>query len=413
MKLPPILTTRERLLEAGRWSALLCLFFVPINKPLTNIFIFLALVLSLFGDRTAERLKAAIKEPVAAGACIWFFILFLFALHSPAGPERWIALGAFKTLLYPLIVSTVLETQAWRNRGLWAFGLSATLILLMSWAQFVGILPMHDLPQGLESMRYTVFKDYSQQAILFLILAALSASVAQTTIHLKMKRLLWLLSIAAFINVVFLLQSRTAYLIAIPLLIYWCWQWIGGWRSLILGLLGLTILLSAVAFAQRVQQRLQDAKKDLSHYSEKHEATSLGIRLELWKRTLPIIQTAPMLGHGLGQWRIEYDKQTKGLPNFEGFMMGHPHQEALLILSEQGIVGFLVFLTALILLLRYIRRLAPSYRHFYSCLLLIYVTASLANSILIDFSHRHLFLMLIACIPFVPRSTKSSISSVR
>ena len=408
-----ISATRTRILELGRWSILLCLFFVPINKPLTNIFIFLALIFSLLGERTIERYKAACKEPVAVGTGIWFLILVLFTVYSPAGAERWIALGKFKALLYPLIAVTLLETPQWRKRTLLAFGLSASLILMISWGQFLGIFRLRDIAQGNSAYMYTVFKDYSQQALLFLILAALGASLAHSAVDINRKRFLWLLSAAAFFNVLFLLQSRTAYLIAIPLLLYWLWQIIGNRRSLILGSVILGLVIIAASFTSRVQDRMQQARQDLSHYSVNHEATSLGIRIELWKRTIPIIQAAPFLGHGIGQWQIEYENQTKGLPNFEGFRMEHPHQESLLILSEQGIVGFFIFVTMLILLLSYIRRLAAPERHFYTSVLLIYVTAGLANCILVDFSHRHLFLMLLACIPFVPSPSKKGFSLTR
>jgi O-antigen ligase len=44
---------------------------------------------------------------------------------------------------------------------------------------------------------------------------------------------------------------------------------------------------------------------------------------------------------------------------------------------------------------------------------LIYVTAGLANCILVDFSHRHIFLMLLACIPVVPAVARVRPVSVR
>jgi hypothetical protein len=53
------------------------------------------------------------------------------------------------------------------------------------------------------------------------------------------------------------------------------------------------------------------------------------------------------------------------------------------------------------LLTKYIRRLEPPQRDFFACLLLIYLTAGLANCILVDFSHRHVFVMLLACIPML------------
>lgn len=405
---------RNRLLELGRWSVLLCLFAAPINKPATNIFIFLALLCAILGTGTRERFLAAVKHPVVIGSSAWFLILALSAFHAPGGSDRWEALGVYKALLYPFIVATLLETQQWRNRGLFAFALAAGVVLLISWAQFLGLAPMREIAETNVAFRYTVFKEYTQQGIQFLVLAVMALSFATVESSRTRRRLLWLVAALAFINVVFLLQSRTSYLIVAPLLLYWIWRLcvarFGGWRGGAAGLMLLALIGATALLTPRVQQRLTQAEQDVSLYASKREPTSMGIRLELWQRTLPIIGSAPLFGHGLGQWRHEYEAQTKGLPDFSAFMMGHPHQEMLYILSEEGIAGLAIFALLLLLLAKYIRRLDQPQRDFYASLLLIYITAGLANCLMIDFTHRHLFLMLLACIPLVPVAGNSRIS---
>jgi O-antigen ligase len=407
---------RTYLVKIGCWSVLLCLFSVPINKPATNIFIFLALLCSLLGARAVERWRLAIRQPVVIGALVWLAVLGLSALYAPPGDEQWKALRAGVALLYPLIVASLLETPQWRTRGMLAFGLAASLILLVSWCQFIGLLPQRAEAANNPAFLYTVFKDYTQQGIEFLVLAAMAASFAQAASERKRKILLWALAAAAIIDVVFLLQSRTSYLIVAPLLAFWAWRLAGGpqagWRRIALGALLLAACGAVAVMTPRVQQRLLQAKEDVSNYSDKRQATSMGIRMELWKRTLPIIASAPLLGHGLGQWRSEYQAEVKDFPNYDEFRMGHPHQEALLILSEQGIVGLAVFVALLIFLARTIRRLPAPQQSFYASLLLIYVTASLANCIWADFSHRHVFMTLLACIPFIAKRNNPATPAV-
>lgn len=392
---------RRNLLNGGRWAVLLCLFFIPINKPLPNLFIFLALLCSLVGERVQDRYAAAIRQPVVIGAMVWFAVIAASGLYAP-GPYPWASVNTGITLFYPLIVASLLETPQWRARGMTAFAASACLVLLISWSQFFGIFPEREITQQLPSFRYTVFKDYTQQGADFLALAAMAAAFAMVTPERRHRIALWLLAGAAMVNVVFLLQSRTSYLVVVPLLLYWTWRIAGGnWRKIGIGALVLAACSAAALMAPRVQERLAQAHQDVAVYSDHHQASSMGIRLELWRRTVPIIESAPIFGHGLGQWDQEFGAQTRDLPNFEEFRMHHPHEESLLILSEQGIVGYAVFVTLLILLARHIRQLGQPERDFYNSLLLIFIMAGLANCLLPDFTHRHMFLMLLACIPVV------------
>jgi O-antigen ligase len=408
---------RRQLLELGRWSVLLCLFSVAVNKPATNIFIGLALLFAAIGERTWERLRATLQQPVVVGALVWLLALACSACYAPPGPERWNALRLGLALLYPLIVAMLLETPRWRTRGMLAFGLAVGLILLISWGQFIGLVPQRDIALADPAYRYTVFHDYTQQGIVFLLLAAMAASFARVEPVRWKKIALWLIAAAAGINVIFLLQSRTSYLILVPLLLYWAWRLAGGkhasWRHIALGLAILIACAAAALTTPRVQQRLQQAQQDVTRYADQRAATSMGIRLELWKRTLPIIASAPLLGHGLGQWEPQYLAEVKDFPDYDAFKMHHPHQEALLILAEQGVAGLAIFGVLLFFLARYIGRLTSPQRDFYASWLVIYLAASLANCLWVVFTHRNVFMMLLACIPFCPKPNRPGISAIQ
>ena len=393
---------RSRLLELGRWSVLLALAGVPFAKPATNIGLFLALLCALAGSDVRQRFAQAVREPVVLGCAAWFAVLLLSSLHA-AGDSWPGELGSYKALLYPLVIASLMTTTAWRTRGLLAFAAAAGIILLMSWSQLFGLLDPPDITGTFEAYRYTVFNDYSQQGLQFLMLAAMAAAFACAEAQPNLRLLLWFIAAAALANVLFLLQSRTSYLTIAPLLLYWGWRFYvargKSARLLWAGAAIIAVFVTAAAFSPRVQQRLAAAHDDISQYQQQHLATSLGIRLELWRRTLPIIASAPVFGHGLGAWRHEYDLQTRDIANFEKFRMGHPHQEALQILAEEGVAGFAIFLALLIALARHLHRLPQPQRDFFLCLLIIYISAGLANCLLIDFTHRHGFLLLLACLP--------------
>ena len=412
-----IQTIRCHILELGRWSVLLCLFSVSINKPATGLFIALALLCSALGERSGQRLLAAVRQPVVIGCLIWLAALCASTLYAPPGPLRWEALRTGIALLYPLIIASLLDSTPWRTRGLLAFGLAVCLIVAISWAQFFGVVPQRAIALQIPSFRYTVFHDYTQQGLVSLILAALAASFARVEPEHGRRIALWAVAAAAAINVIFLLQSRTSYLVVAPLLLYWVWLLAGArqatWRGIAAGLGILLVGATLAAMTPRVQERLLQAQEDVSLYAEKREATSMGIRLELWKRTLPIIASAPLLGHGLGQWPTEFQAEVKDFSDYDLFKMGHPHQEALLILAEQGALGLAIFVALLIGLGRHIARLSSPQHDFFASLLLIYITAGLANCLWVVFAHRNVFMLLLACIPLLPKTdlTKFSPSS--
>ena len=182
---------RGGLLTLGRWAVLLALVAVPINKPATNLFIAVALICALLGERTAERWRVASRHPVVLGCVIWFGVLLLSAAHTWAFGHGWPAHGSGTlALLYPLMVGSLLETDTWRKRGMWAFGLGVGVVLFIVWGQAAGVFPQRAVALENPLWRYTVFKHYTPQAMAFVMLASLAASFALVASEARRRALL-------------------------------------------------------------------------------------------------------------------------------------------------------------------------------------------------------------------------------
>lgn len=81
--------------------------------------------------------------------------------------------------------------------------------------------------------------------------------------------------------------------------------------------------------------------------SPEHAYRSANERLALWEKTLGLIKQDPILGVGAGNWQIEYPRNgLEGLERaeFRVTSFKRPHNEALSILSEAGVVGLILFL---------------------------------------------------------------------
>lgn len=406
-RIPRIARMREAAYVAGCWCAVACLFVVPINKPATNVTIGLALLFSLLGRDLRQRWLTALRHPVAQGALVWWAVLVLSAVHTWFDTSVLPLSGSFVwACWYPLLLGSLLQTPQWRRRALTAFALAVGIVLLISCGMYIGWIPQRSIELLQPNMRNTVFKEYTQQGVAMLVFAGMAVAAAATTRSRPRRIFFAAAALLALANVVFMIESRTSYLTLVPLLAYWAWRGVlknlSGWRVAAIVCAMATATLALAWFTPPVRDRLVlSVAHEAEVYIAHRTPTSTGIRLELWRRTLPMIASAPVFGHGLRQWAPLYRQSIEGLPNFDAFLMGHPHQEMLLIVAEQGFAGLLVYLLLLVALARYIGRLDPPERDIYACLLLIYLTAGLANCLWDDFSHRHLFILLLACIPLV------------
>lgn len=82
---------------------------------------------------------------------------------------------------------------------------------------------------------------------------------------------------------------------------------------------------------------------EITNIESSNRLTSSGARVVFWKNTLPIVKNASLTGHGLKSMQLEYEKQVKGQNGWKGTVTRDPHNQYLLILVEQGIVGLIIF----------------------------------------------------------------------
>lgn len=135
---------------------------------------------------------------------------------------------------------------------------------------------------------------------------------------------------------------------------------------------GLVLILVTVAFtfySQTENFKLLNAKisqvgmywkdKELLSTTSKANNNSVYERILVWKNSLKLIQDHPLAGAGLNNWKILQPQYgiggtaflNSGMVHFE-----HPHNDYLLIWSEQGIPGILLWLLFFALFFRSIIR---------------------------------------------------------
>jgi O-antigen ligase len=75
-------------------------------------------------------------------------------------------------------------------------------------------------------------------------------------------------------------------------------------------------------------------------YSESGTTTSVGERLEYWKKSLRFFAEAPLVGHGTGATRGLFEQAATGSRGLaSAVVIGNPHNQTLNVAVQWGIMG--------------------------------------------------------------------------
>jgi O-antigen ligase len=72
--------------------------------------------------------------------------------------------------------------------------------------------------------------------------------------------------------------------------------------------------------------------------------TSVGFRLEFWRKSIIIIEAAPIFGHGTGSIRKEFRELAVGQTGMAGMESANPHNQIFATAIQLGLIGAVVLL---------------------------------------------------------------------
>jgi O-antigen ligase len=319
-------------------------------------------------------------------------LLALGTLHGERDPGDALAyLGKYADLLFVPVFVLVSRDAALRRHALHALAASLALVLAVSYLIAAGMpvaKPLLGSPGD-----PVVFKLYLTHSVLMAYGAFLFAELALVQ-KTPGRRAIWFgAALAAMVNVMFMTQGRTGYLLLAVLAVYLgCCRlrWRG--RALALSTMALVITTAALVPGP-FQQRLglatgEQASSRLSQTAQVSNAQ----RLEFYRTSLTIIQDHPLLGVGTGGFSRAYAEKSRDgkVPESR-----NPHNEYLHITVQLGLAG----LAALLYLFWVHWRLAPLLaspleHHLARGLLLTMAVGCLFNSWLLDHTEGLLYAWL-------------------
>ena len=321
--------------------AILIALSLPWSTSLVGIFV-VAWVVTVVPTLDPRVFAVSLKRPISVLPIALFGLALLGTLWSDAlWGARLYAVGPSAKLLVLPVMFYHYERSA---RGIWVFAaflVSCALLMAMSW--IVALDPALALKSGAS---YGVpVKNYIDQSQEFALCAVALAYPVITLLRAKkilLAVLLVALSLSFIVNMMFVIVSRTA-MVTMPIMLAVFALLHLKWRSVV-AIMGLLAVLAGLAWATSPQLRRIGGTflSDYQLYQEQNIPTSIGQRLEYWKKSLGFFTEAPVFGHGTGSTRALFEQAAVGQTGAHAEIIGNPHNQTLNVAVQWGVIGIVV-----------------------------------------------------------------------
>lgn len=321
-------------------------FSLPWSTSLVGI-LGVVLVLVLLPTIEVRAFIAQLKRPISAAPVALFALALVGTLWSDArwGLRLYAVAPTAKLLLLPLLFYHFERSQ----RGLWvfkAFLVSCAVMVVMSW--IVAFFPELTLKARDVASRGIFVKNYIDQSQEFALCAvALAYPIAMLLRANKPALALGLgaLALGFLANMAFVIVSRTA-LVTIPIMLAAFAVLHLRWQTT---LMVLCAAAAAGVLAWFVSPQLEATvgkfEQEYRQYMQDGAATSIGERLEYYRKSLRFFAEAPIAGHGTGSIEGLFEQAATGQTGLAAEVVRNPHNQTLNVAVQWGILGVVVLYT--------------------------------------------------------------------
>ncbi len=234
------------------------------------------------------------------------------------------------------------------SRGIWVFVAflgSCTVLMAVSW--IVAFDPSLTLKRPGEPGGRGIFvKNYIAQSQEFTLCALALAFPIFNLLRTKrvwQALLLGAISLGFIVNMAFVIISRTA-MVTMPIMLAVFAVLHLKLRTSLMIFGALAVVAGfAWAYSPQLQRTTDTFFTDYQRYKSENVATSIGMRLEFWKKSLQFFAEAPLIGHGTGSILGLFEKAATGdTQSATGQIIGNPHNQTLNVAVQWGIIGVIL-----------------------------------------------------------------------
>jgi O-antigen ligase len=335
------------------WLVMLIGLSVPVSTALDNVL--LALVLLTAFASVGSIAHVSKQQPVArAGLLLFILLLAAMAYGKTPLPAAFALVAKYIDLMFiPIFMLALAKEQHRRNARLAFIAAMGVTLFLSYLVRFEWLAPMSWMNQYTTPDNPSIFHSHITQnnfmafAVLLALLEAREAATMRSRIGWSIFALL------ATINVLFMLQGRTGYLILLALGGWFAWCTLArnrhsrslawGWRYGVAILAGVAALgLVAYHTSARLHDRVALVIAEYQAWTPGHgKDSSTGQRLDYYSSTIQIVRDHPFMGVGSGGFPEAFKQQVQGT---DVLLTNNPHNEYLLIAVQTGLPGLALLL---------------------------------------------------------------------
>jgi len=314
---------------------------LPWSTSLPAIFVgfWLLALIPLIDVREFSQLA---KHP-ACFLPIAFSLLAMAGMFWSTSPwsARFYSLGPLAKLLAIPVLIYHFQHSSRVNWIFLAFLISSTLLLGLSFISTIDprAILKSDPYYGVPVKNYI---DQSQEFALCAVGATYLALQCQRRKRYRAAIGLLLLSGSFIANMLFVVVSRTT-LVSMPIMFGVLVFLHLSRRGIALALgMALAIIIVAWFTSPGLRWRTEIAITQYQEYKASNAPTSVGLRLEFWKKSIEFFIEAPLIGHGTGSVESLFAKSAIGQTGASAQSIANPHNQTLFAAIQWGSLGMAV-----------------------------------------------------------------------
>jgi len=330
-------TYRASLPAQADWLVVALAASLPWSTSLTGILLVLWLIAVLPTLAPAEYRQAYLRP---AGITI-LALVGMAALGmlwaDVSWPERFDGFDSYLRLLCIPLLWAQFGRSDGAGRVMIGFAASCTVLMAVSWAGYFGLaLPPPFKAGGIPVKDYIAQSAVLTVALLFFVrLSTDKWTAGQRRIPMALA----LLAALCLLNIFYVATSRTALVVTTALLLLFGFRQFG-WRGAAAMFAAVVILIGAAwPTADFLRTRVVGFVEEVQTFSPEGRATPAGERLEFWRKSVGFMTEAPVLGHGTGSIRSQFQKAAEGQTGMAATIAANPHNQLFAVGIQIGLVG--------------------------------------------------------------------------